>query len=302
MKQKLVFFIALALALAQGLRAGVIDGGGIVDLTAEDFSAYVGQQDTRTITLKYVAQGAIRFNNDGQQEPSTLKSSNDFTVSIEGDNSQMFMATLNYVLVAPGNTTTTYTAYVEVTYAPTSAGSHSATAHLLNASGTSVASQELSGVATVLKGDADGDGLVTIADVTAIIDYLLSGDPSDINIAAADVDEDGKVTIADASVLIDLILGVPQTRLCTFIIISNVNGTTYSYIINENTKVNIGDGKLTIRGVQGSDGTTIFRPLSYSLENLSQLRYIERRVTFDNKLAGVQISEQDREILKSMKP
>lgn len=53
-------------------------------------------------------------------------------------------------------------------------------------------------------GDVNGDGFVTIADVSALIDYLLGG--GDINELAADMNQDGFVTIADVSTLIDYLL------------------------------------------------------------------------------------------------
>ncbi|MBQ6165942.1 MAG: dockerin type I repeat-containing protein [Muribaculaceae bacterium] len=59
-----------------------------------------------------------------------------------------------------------------------------------------------------MAGDVDGDGSVTIADVTELIDLLLNGEASqgeDIE-NAADVDGDGSVTIADVTALIDRIL------------------------------------------------------------------------------------------------
>ena len=49
-----------------------------------------------------------------------------------------------------------------------------------------------------LLGDVNGDGNVNIADVTALIDYLLSGN-GDVNIKAADVNIDGAVNIADVT-------------------------------------------------------------------------------------------------------
>ena len=59
---------------------------------------------------------------------------------------------------------------------------------------------------TFLRGDVDDDGNVGIADVSALIDYILTGDSTGINLAAADVDEDDNVGIADVSALIDYIL------------------------------------------------------------------------------------------------
>ena len=52
----------------------------------------------------------------------------------------------------------------------------------------------------------DGDGEVAIADVTTLIDYLLSGGTAEINTDAADVDEDGEIAIADVTTLIDKLL------------------------------------------------------------------------------------------------
>ena len=57
----------------------------------------------------------------------------------------------------------------------------------------------------VLVGDVNGDNEVTIADVTALIDYLLGGGVS-INADAADVNYDTFITIADVTALIDKLL------------------------------------------------------------------------------------------------
>ena len=57
-----------------------------------------------------------------------------------------------------------------------------------------------------LSGDVNDDGNVTIADVTALIDYLLSGDASLINYTNADVDGNSGVSIADVTKLIDMLL------------------------------------------------------------------------------------------------
>ena len=53
-------------------------------------------------------------------------------------------------------------------------------------------------------GDVNHDGHVTIADVTALIDYLLSD--SSAAPAEGDVNGDSNVTIADVTALIDLLL------------------------------------------------------------------------------------------------
>ena len=57
-----------------------------------------------------------------------------------------------------------------------------------------------------LRGDVDGDDIVGIGDVTALIDYILSGDESDVVLGNSDVDEDGIVGIGDITALIDYVL------------------------------------------------------------------------------------------------
>ena len=59
---------------------------------------------------------------------------------------------------------------------------------------------------TVLRGDVDADGDITITDVTELIDYLLTGDPQNINMDNADCDLDNNVTITDVTALIDYLL------------------------------------------------------------------------------------------------
>ena len=56
------------------------------------------------------------------------------------------------------------------------------------------------------RGDVNKDGSVTIGDVTALIDYLLSGDAKDISLSEADTDRNGNVSISDVTTLIDFLL------------------------------------------------------------------------------------------------
>lgn len=58
----------------------------------------------------------------------------------------------------------------------------------------------------VLPGDVNGDGNIDIKDVSALIDYLLTGDTEGINLANADMSQEGDVTIKDVSALIDYLL------------------------------------------------------------------------------------------------
>ena len=75
----------------------------------------------------------------------------------------------------------------------------------------------LSGIAAVTpppvvtSGDVDGNGKVNIADVTTLINYLLSNH-GDINTTAADTDGNGKISIADVTTLINMLLSGNHVR------------------------------------------------------------------------------------------
>ena len=57
-----------------------------------------------------------------------------------------------------------------------------------------------------IRGDVNGDGNVNIADVTALINYLLSRDASAVNLDAADCDQSSQVSIDDVTALINYLL------------------------------------------------------------------------------------------------
>ncbi|MBQ1745989.1 MAG: dockerin type I repeat-containing protein [Muribaculaceae bacterium] len=59
---------------------------------------------------------------------------------------------------------------------------------------------------TSIPGDVNMDGVLTIADVTDLIDILLGSVLTVYDMGAADVDRDGHITIADVTELIDLLL------------------------------------------------------------------------------------------------
>lgn len=59
---------------------------------------------------------------------------------------------------------------------------------------------------SVFPGDVNSDGSITIIDVSALIDYLLSGDSTGIDLYASDINGDTIVSIADLSALLDLML------------------------------------------------------------------------------------------------
>ncbi|MBQ3364593.1 MAG: hypothetical protein IJG42_11665 [Muribaculaceae bacterium] len=59
--------------------------------------------------------------------------------------------------------------------------------------------------AQVLRGDVNNDGIVNISDVTALINYVLSGH-GDINTANADINDDQNVNISDVTLLINMVM------------------------------------------------------------------------------------------------
>ena len=69
--------------------------------------------------------------------------------------------------------------------------------------GNMMASQHVTIVKAIIKGDVNGDGMVSIEDVTDLIDIILSDSPRG---PAADINGDGKVTISDVTVIIDILL------------------------------------------------------------------------------------------------
>lgn len=65
---------------------------------------------------------------------------------------------------------------------------------------------------TVVLGDVNDDGIVNIADVTKLIDYLLDNSAIPFNRNNADVKQDGNIDIADVTSLIDMLLNNPATE------------------------------------------------------------------------------------------
>ena len=63
--------------------------------------------------------------------------------------------------------------------------------------------------ALLMRGDVNGDGSVTIADVTMLVNIILgtSPNPFEEEENIADVNGDGSVTIADVTMLVNIILG-----------------------------------------------------------------------------------------------
>lgn len=70
-------------------------------------------------------------------------------------------------------------------------------------------SKKMKGVEVVnpiLLGDVNGDGEITVADVTMLVDYILGRTNSNFIIDNADVNEDGKIIVSDVTLLVNLVL------------------------------------------------------------------------------------------------
>ena len=67
-------------------------------------------------------------------------------------------------------------------------------------------SATLGGEPEFTRGDVDGNGEVKIADVTTLINYLLTGNAEGVNLQAADCDQNGEIKIGDVTTLINFLL------------------------------------------------------------------------------------------------
>lgn len=81
-----------------------------------------------------------------------------------------------------------------------------------------------------LRGDVNADGGVNISDVTALIDYLLSGDYSNVSLSNADCNKDDFVNIADVTSLIDYLLSGRWPVIDETIV---VNGVSFKMVAVE---------------------------------------------------------------------
>ena len=96
---------------------------------------------------------------------------------------------------------------VSITFMPTHAGTYSGTVTLSSPKAASVV-VNLTGLANLI-GDVNRDGVVNIADVTAVVDIVLGKDdeePYAFDHVAADLDGDNDITITDVTALVNIIL------------------------------------------------------------------------------------------------
>lgn len=93
---------------------------------------------------------------------------------------------------------------VTITYIPSAVGTHQAKLHLnCSKAGVPYLYINLRGEAPSVLGDLDGNGIISITDVTDMIDLLLKGH---LNNPISDMDDDGRLSITDVVTLISRIL------------------------------------------------------------------------------------------------
>ena len=85
-------------------------------------------------------------------------------------------------------------------------------------------------VTSTMQGDVDGNGKVNISDVTALIDYLLNGDASEISLSDADCDGNGAVNISDVTDLIDYLLSDSWPGSAPVTTSYTANGVTFKMV------------------------------------------------------------------------
>ena len=87
--------------------------------------------------------------------------------------------------------------------------------------------------ASAINGDVNGDGVVTAADVTALYNYLLNDDTSDL--VNGDQNGDGEITAADVTAVYNILLnGDPDPGLPDFTINVVYNGNEATVTVAKN--------------------------------------------------------------------
>ena len=89
-------------------------------------------------------------------------------------------------------------------------------------------------------GDADGDGIVTAADITVLYNYLLNDDEA--GIVNGDVDGDGTVTSGDITYVYNILLGFVNPTSENVFVLGEVNGNTWGAATG--VQMNTTDGKV----------------------------------------------------------
>ncbi len=137
----------------------------------------------------------------------------------------------------------------------------------------SAAMAQTPAVKSAVKGDVDGDGAVTSSDVTALYNYLLSGNMT--YYSTSDVNGDGSITSADVTAVYNILLGIdPGVDNHEYVDLGLPSGTLWATMnIGANSPEEYGDyfawGETTPKDVykwdnyQWSNGTRFNKLIKY---------------------------------------
>lgn len=108
----------------------------------------------------------------------------------------------------------------------------------------------------VLIGDANNDGIVSISDVSSIVDHILGATPQTFNTDAADYNNDGTITIADVSEIVEFILNIEPSI----------------QVVKERKNITLTSGDFTITAKLGNNNANNYYDVN-SVFNFKHLYY-----------------------------
>ena len=204
MRYRILFLFAILVVSFQG-RAAVDSSTDyqFVNNRAEEFTAFVGQMDTRMGFIRFadaeippdptvVRSGGMDVNFDG------LVDNQHYSIEIEGADCAHFSARLVKTSFTSNECT------VAITYTPRAIGTHTAIVRAYcSKAGVPLVSIPLRGESTAVLGDLNGDGKLGITDVVDMINLLMKLDEEP---PLADVNSDGLFNITDVTLTIGKLL------------------------------------------------------------------------------------------------
>lgn len=185
----------VAIVTQEGLVTGVSKGSAVITLSALSY----GETFTATLNLdvtNYVREVHISADN----------------VTLERDKTFQFEAT-----VTPADAderdikwsvSDTTVATIDANGLLTAVGSGSVTVIAMNEKLNRWATASVV-VKDYLYGDADDNGLISLADVNSVIAYILEKEPEPFSFVKADISLDGRISVADVTMITDLLLQAP---------------------------------------------------------------------------------------------
>lgn len=157
-----------------------------------------------------------------------------------------------------------------------------------------------SSVAENIKGDANSDGRVSVADIAIIVSHIMGDDAINIDVVQADVNGDGRVSVADISALVNLIMsgdivyGEGDTKKDTVYI--KYNGSNVSFIGDELTDVQITHDKADVLVTIGENPNII---LCLSGKSDDGRISIKADTLFTLQLAGIELTSSHAPAINS---